>query len=89
MEQTISMKYLSHNFRMIESYLAKGNEFLSSEEIERYAKIIDLISELLNIEKRNMESILDDSAEAKEIRDTRYSVKRIQKLDMINLITNL
>ena len=89
MTQSFEMKYLNINLNTIKLVLTDDNLMLSDKKREFYAETIKLIEEVLTMHLENIDSIGLDDNKVIEQRNLRYQIITIDKLRLIELITQL
>ena len=86
-EYKIAVEHLDFNLKQIWAKLKDNN--LAADISAKYAEAINLLEEILSLHYNLINSISDESKDANEMRNIRFSVTKIKKLELISLIANI
>jgi hypothetical protein len=89
-QSEIPVKYLGTNLEQIKNNLSSTDyNGLSPKEILDYSTMVDLVSDLIRLEKKlSLICVSEDEDIIKE-RNNAFEVLKIKKLDLIRVISNL
>jgi hypothetical protein len=89
-KKEIPVKYLDLNLSNISNSLSETNyNGLCPEEVLNYSTIIQLVADLIRIDKRLAELCTSKDEELIRERNNAFEVLKIKKLDLIKVISNL
>jgi dsDNA-specific endonuclease/ATPase MutS2 len=86
-EVTLEMQYLSHNLDKIKDWVM--NDRLTDSRKQDYAKMVNILEDLMRLNHRMLEDALSTSDDASEVLRVRHSVEKTRKLELIALITRM
>ena len=86
-EYKIAVEYLDFNLSQIGAKLKETN--LAPDIEAKYAEAINLLEEILSMHSNLINSVSEESEDADEMRNIRFSLTKVKKLELISLIANI